>query len=277
MPYDTIGWGESAAKNGLTATTAKIPTGIGYTVTGDTIILKDLANPWLLGMGTTGTTKPNGGRIVPSNQPSSYYCNGAIQFWPSGWTDLQGLLYPHLRHPIALFKGDTLTGYSDSANTDEETLLIANICYGSPLPVPNLSRFAGAVHYAELGTVTTATAITDMNGGVTIYNALTNKTNWYNPTAEYYLLGISGHIGVADGAGVLQFYNLPGKWSSFRPGIPINMISGVTFSSEQPFTPFAEPIGPISGEGMKNSASVGGFLSGAAAATFTLHFCKTRG
>lgn len=269
-PYDTIVWGESAAKTGLTGVTSKGPTGIGYVIAGDEITLKSKDRPYLLGMGVTGTSKPGGGRIVPSKSPTSYYCGGAVRFFPEGWTDY----YKHSIAPL-LYKSDVLTGQADSTAVNEDTILAANISYGAPLPKPNLGRFIGAEHYKELMTVTAAGAITYGSGTVTITTALTNVTNWLKLDANYYLLGISGNIGVADGAGILHFTNLPGVWDKYAPGIQVNGLDAVVFSTGQgEFTPFPEPIGPITGEQLDDNVEVSAFLSGAVASTTTLHFCK---
>jgi hypothetical protein len=139
----------------------------------------------------------------------------------------------------------------------------------------DLNQFQGAQHFKELITITSAAAITDISGGATITAITTNTSNWYDPRGTYWLLGLSGYIAVADGAGVFQVYNMPGEWQGYRPAVVVNGLSAVTFSDDQGFTPFCEPLGPFTGEQLNQSVSMGAFLSGAVAQTKVLHFCRT--
>ena len=259
MPYDTLCWGEEGAANGLTGTVAC--TGQNHAASGDTLTLQ-AGTPYLLGLGNTGDTKPNGCSLVPSrsNRGKAIYGPGAIPWAQLGWVDLR----PHVKR---LYPGETLTGNRDSTNTNEGGIVGANISYdGFPAHTAWQNRRYSDT-FEELVTVTSAAAVT-FNSGSTKLDSACTDASWIDSKKNYEIIGISMVSGnAATFGGVMNVTNLPGVWKGRQPGIPVNGLSAVTFSSQQVFTPCAEPI-PFQGSA---PPTVGMTASSAGAAKVTMH------
>ncbi len=268
MPYTTIIWGEEQAANGLTGTAAKSVGGDGFTASADKVVFPS-SNDWIiLGFGMTGDTKPQGSALLPdaSNGNKPFYGPGSQVFYPHGWLNLQKLGFGY-----RIMAGDSVTGQTSSTNVNEGSVLGAHVA-SSLLPYPR--RFPGGTHFAELVTVTSAAAVTANSGAATVFAASTNTSNWYDAGATYYLIGVSGHLCGATFGGICHVTNVGGRWKGYNPGIPINALSAVDFSSNQPFTPFPEPIGPIKGIDLNTNVKLGMCASSAGAVNFVLHMIR---
>jgi hypothetical protein len=268
MPYDSLIWGEEVQNNGLAGVTSKGPTGIGYTITGDTIVLKDLPNPLMTELGCVADTKPQGIRLDMTNSGYKFYGPGNVKFWPLGWADQR-------KAPIKLWRNDTITGYGSNTNVNEGIILGCNVRFGGNTTW-DLSQFAGAGQlYREYITITSSAAVTYNSGAVTIYSGATNPTNWFDPESSYYLLGVGGCVSAATFGGMLSITNLGGAWSGYAPGAPITPLSAVDFGVTSDYL-FPEPIGPITGDAIRNSVNVGMTASSAGAVTFPMLIAKMK-
>lgn len=270
MPYDTILYGEATQNNGLAGVAGLGPSPYAYT--GDTVTLKDEDRPFLHRFGGISDTKPAATALIPTNSNSNkgWYGPASLTLFPLGIADFQDF-------PIELMKGDIITGQINNTNVNEGSVVFADISYGAPIPRWSLASFAGrGKPYLELATVTSTADVTYNSGVVTIYSACTNTLDWWDSNGEYYILGVMGSTGVASAGGVLNVTNVGGNWKGMVPGIPMNTLSDVHFSTAQPFTAALEPIGPISGSAMKNSASVGLTSTTAGAQTFVLVIARTK-
>lgn len=269
VPFDILTWAEATQNSGLAGCAAKGPT--GYTFTGDTITLKDEPKPYIHRFGGCSDTKPSGMALIPtnSNGGKGYYGPAALHPIPNGILDLR-------KRPLELMQNDIITAQINNTNVNEGSLVFAEVTYGQKIPNWDLSMFSSAELYVELATITSGADVTYNSGAVSPYAACTNTTNWFDPKGEYYILGICGSVGIAAAAGILHVSNVGGKYKGYVPGIINNMLSGVTFSVEQPLTLALSPIGPISGDAMKNSVTIGATHTTAGALTFGLIIAKTR-
>jgi hypothetical protein len=273
MPYTTIVWGEEQAANGLTGTAALPVTNTSFAASGDKQVFPDVGQiPYIFAFGMTGDTKPQGCNLLPdtSNANKGYYGPGAQVFYPHGWIDRREAGLP----PIAIQPRDSITGQTSSTNVNEGSVLGANVSFGSVPAYPK--TFPGRQFFQELVTITSGAAVTYNSGAATVYAAATNTTNWYDPEASYYLLGVSGHLSGATFGGICHVTGLessPG-WAGNSPGVPINALSAVDFSSNQPFTPFAQTIGPIKGLALNTTVKLGMTASTAGAVNFVLHMSR---
>jgi len=258
--HDYLVWGEEAAKNGLTASTSKGPS--GYVVTGDTITTKKgLGTPVAIGIGSTSDTKPQACAIIPqySNRNTYIYGPGAIDFSsPRGWWDMRPI------GGIKLQPGETLTGYISSTNVNEGSVMGLALAYDNIPIMPDVSGYRK--RFCEKITITSAAAVTFNSGAVALSSALTSS-NFLDTSANYVLLGIVPNIGAATFGGVMHVSNLSGDWNGFYPGIAVPGLSAVTFDPGS-VAYFMEPL-PLSGEEF-DTVTVGMTATSAGAITMGL-------
>lgn len=271
--WDTLVWAEATANSGLAGVAAVGPP--SHSFTGDVITLRDEPNPYIHRFGGTSDTKPSGCGIVPGEANSGIAWHGpaALHPVPNGILDM-------IDCPLRPARMDTLTSLLNDTNVNEGAIVWADITYGTRITPWSRSRFWGDGKrtgiFPQDCIVTSAADVTYNSGAVSIHSACVQTRNWYDIDAEYYILGVSGNIGVAAASGILTFTNIGGpQWKGRYPGIPINMLSGVDFGTDQPFTPALIPIGPISGAAMK-TAEIGLCSTTAGAMVFTLHIAKTK-
>lgn len=271
MPYTTLVCGEEAAKNGLTATTTKDVSGSGFGQSGDTFIVPADRNVYMNALGATGDTKTNGIKIVCTSTDNGRVIYGlGGQDWPA-WLDFIQSGLP----AIKIDKGDTLTFYTDSTNVNEGTVGGCNMTFNGPAAPFRMP--AGKMHTVAI-TITSLAAVTYNSGAATIFAAADRTTDWFASDKQYYLAGISGISGnAATFGGIMHITGLAGAWKGFMPGIQVLPLSAVTFQTPQPFTPFQEPIGPLTGTQLNTTVKAGMTASSAGAAKVNMHIIEAGG
>jgi hypothetical protein len=243
MPYDTILWGEEAAKNGLTGTAAL--DNQNHLASGDKLtLLSDPSPPYLQGLGSLSDTKPQGCALVPDKMDAQNPIKGpgAILFYPQGWD--VSLRYK----PICLVKGDNLTGQCSSTNVNEGSIVAADISYGKTIVPFDISQGRYKQIYRPTATITSAAAVTFNSGGVALDSAISDWNKFGDVDASYEILGTFGCIGAATFGGICNVSKLGGEWAKRQPGLIVNPLSAVTFSPGG-FVPVLEPI-PFRGDAL---------------------------
>jgi len=261
MPYNLLTWAESTQNSGYAGVAGVGPTGVGFSISGDTITLIDKATPLLYRYGGHSITKPQAVRLNFTNTGMATYGQAAVKFWPGGF-------HPDVHAPVILSPGDVITGYASNTNVAEDTIIAAEISYSRIAPW-SMAQFAGKQIRRELFTLTAGAAVTYNSGKATVHAAATNPTNWWRSGAIYWILGSFGVIG-ADG-GVVHITNLPmDNWGKHVPGLIVNPLDTVLFSTQQPDFYALEPIGPIKGSDLKNTVELGFTATATNATTFGL-------
>lgn len=250
MVYDTITWAEARAGNGYDGIAGKGPAPFAFT--GDTITLrKGFGTPVVVGLGSTGDTKPQGCRIKGNRSYGTNYIigPGAEVFWPGGI--LRDMAIPFQ-------EGEVLTGEQSSTNVNEGSLVAAWCGYGTahrwPESIMDSMQMAGGGEiWIPPFSITSAAAVTPLSGIVPLDTATTDTGDqWLDTRASYFILGVVPSISAATFGGVMHVTSLPAAWNGYAPGIPVNALSAVSFSPSggMPFCPAYEPIGPFLGDAL---------------------------
>jgi hypothetical protein len=250
MVYDTILFAEARAGNGYTGIAGVGPAPLAFT--GDTVTLrKGFGTPVMVGLGSTGDTKPQGCRIKGNRSYGTNYIigPGAEVFWPGGV--LRDIAIPFQ-------EGETITGEQSNTNVNEGSLVAMWCAYGGAHRWPesvmdSMSMAGGGELWIPPFSVTSAAAVTTFSGEVALDAATTDTGDqWLDTRANYYILGVVPSISAATFGGIMQVRTLPAQWNGYVPGIPVNALSAVSFTPNigMPFCPAYEPIGPFSGDAL---------------------------
>lgn len=203
MPFDLIAWFESAAKNGLTATTGVTDT--RYQTSGDTQKVRAIASPALAAMWQASVTAVKSEQAEIRSDLMAINPNCAAGQVRDG--------NPPAQLGVPLFPQDTLTGYHDNANTAEISGFVAAVSYGGTLPIYAPAPIRQPKALIGLSS-TTDTAGTLPAGWVTA------ATTWtgLKPDQKYEILGVGGW-GTLDVA--LRFAATTELGAGFRCGVPM--------------------------------------------------------
>lgn len=188
--------GEAAAKNGFVGTTSKAGYPDVYTYTGDTYTLRSAAvgKPYYIGGFTMGVTKTGGGRFKGNLSYGTNYC-----YVPS-IGDNSNIMMDAMNFPAKPFQNEEIiTCETDSANTNEVTLMANLFSYGAPHKYPTTwAEIVGmvggykAVHTPQFS-ITSAGAITANSGAVT-FDSASQEDLWIKKDAKYALIGVVPHL-----------------------------------------------------------------------------------
>jgi len=266
MPYSTLVHAESTQNDGYAGVAGKGPTGIGFSISGDTIVLIDKEFPYIYRYGAHSITKPQACKLNFTNMGTRMYGGGAVDFHPAGISGSRSL-------PQKLYRGETVTGYASNTNVAEDTIIMYEIAYNH-ITSWDISEFAGKQIFPALMTLTAGAAVTYNSGPVTVYDAATDPTDWFDANAYYDILGAFGVIG-ADG-GVVHITNLPDDWARHAPGFPINPLDTVLFGTRMPYFYLLEPIRGIPGNQLKNNVTLGITATATNATTFGLLMARDK-
>lgn len=245
MPWDTVLYGEAQAADGLTGVAALA--GQNHKASGDTIELLKKDIIWLQGLGGLSDTKPQACALVPTNLRSQMpiYGPASIDFWKDGWARW-------LRDaPIAMFKGDIITGQISTTNVNEGQIVAMDLVYDNVIPPWLLKDIQSRYKeiFPELFTITSGAAVTFNSGGVSLDSAASNFPKWSDPTGEFEILGTMPHLGAETFGGICNVTKLGGDWIGRQPGLVVPPLSAVKFSPGAQFRPALNPI-PFDGDAL---------------------------
>ena len=258
--------GESAAKNGFVGTTTDAGYPDTYTYTGDTYTLRSKAvgePPMFIGGFTMGVTKSGGGRFKGN------LTNGGNYVYVPSIGDNSNIMQDAFNFPAKAFQNDEIiTCETDSANTNEVTLMANLWSYGAPHRYPtSLQEIAQMVGgYKEVHTpqfsITSAAAITANSGAVTFESA-SQEDLWIKRDGRYALIGVIPHL--VDNNGLLTISGNVALGEYNANLIPIGMgAPTVDFRGTAPALPY-EPIY----FNMASQPKMGLYSTAAAATTFS--------
>lgn len=261
MPFDTVLWGEVAAKTGLTGTV--FCAGQNHVADGDKCVLKtEPFPPFLHGLGSLSDTKPAGCALVPDEQNAQLPIQGpgALDFGGNGW------LHALAKAPIELMKGDKLTGQCSSTAVNEGSIIGAHIVYGKILPLFDLVAISKKYEklFTDIVTITSGADVTFNSGVGSLDSLVGNYEKWSDPDGKFEILGTITSISAATLGGIANILNLGGDWKGHQPGIIVNPLSAVTFNGGRAFNEALEPI-PFNGDSLP---TVGMTATTAGAITF---------
>lgn len=220
MPFDLVAWFESAAKNGLTATTGVTDT--RYATSGDTQKLRALGlQPYLSAMWQASVTAAKSEQLEIRSDLLKVSPNCA------GGQVRDGV--DPLICSIPLAPQDTLTGYHDNANTAEISGGVIAVSYGqggniySPVPVKPARHVLGL------------SSTTDTVGALPV-GWVTASTTWtgLEQDKKYEIVGFGGW-GTLDVAA--RFSSTTQLGAGFKAGVPIG-----TTAVEARMTYLTEPF-----------------------------------
>lgn len=270
-PWDMMMWAEATQNNGVAGVAAEGPTGVGYTISGDKITIKDFPDPWIYSFGGISDSKPAETRLIPdnSNVNKPFAGPASLTMWPLGVSNFR-------EYPIPLMMNDLITGQLNNTNVSEGSVIGCEINYGKKIMPWSLKDLPAGKLFQEPAIITSSGDVTYNSGVVTVYAACENTVNWWDTNGEYYILGVAGGTGVAEAGGILSCTNLGGQFQGYVPGWYMNTLSDIVFSTQQPFTPGLTPVGPIGGKAIKNSVSLGLCSTTAGAHKFVLWILRTK-
>lgn len=218
MPYDSYLWGESKQSSGLVVLAGKGPTPL--VSSGNTNILrKGFGTPILVGLGQSSLTKP-GGCAIAGNRSygTNKFCGPGHIGFGHGIGFMTNVAVPYQ-------EGETLTGYTDTTNVAEYTILQADFTYGSAHKYPGsawdaMAAAGGGELWSVPTSVTAAAIVTPAVIGT--LDGMTTDTGdmWLDTRAKYHILGYIGCVGIASSSGTITFTGLGAKWNGYVPGIP---------------------------------------------------------
>jgi len=244
MPFTSPLWPEARAGDGLVGIAAA---GDGYhTVSGDDLTLKDHDEPFMIGFGGTGDTKPQGVAIdqAKGEGTSRIYGPAGMNFF------LDGFDKGWRKQPKPLVKGDTLTGLQSSTNVNEGSLVVMDLIYGrGNAPARKVEDIKYKDYHTDLVTITSANAVTLNDAAASLPTLLTNGYKWIDLAKKYDILATIPCISAATFGGVASIRNIsaPG-WSGLAPGLIVNSLSAVTFNpgGSRNWVPEPIPFDPVS-------------------------------
>lgn len=265
-------FGEEVQADGYTGIASKPGYPDVYQYTGDTITLRKMGNPLLIGGFQTSETKPGGGRVKGTISRAQAYA------YVPGRRQSGNFMDGFNRIPLPFQRGEVLTGETDDTNISEESIMALLVEYGTPHRYPMsinealamLPKLPAKVHDVPCS-VTSAAAITSGSGAVTLESA-SQDDFWIDADKTYYILSAAPDL--IQNSGLLQFSkNLPKPCGLDLQChlIPLHTAKDeVLFDSGKETFPYV-PIGPFS---MESQPSVGLFSIEAAATTFILRIAE---
>lgn len=222
MPYDTLQYGETTQNSGLAGVAAKGPPPIVYS--GDyNVLRKGFGAPVLVGLGGVSASKATGCAVV-----------GNRSYGVNKFTGPASLAFPMMHDLVVPFQeGEQLTGQLSNTNTNEASIVNADIAYGGAHAYPQTVGGAmAAAGGGELWSVpiscTAAAAVTLAYIGT--LDGLTTDTGdqWLDTRAGYKIIGSVGCVGIVSDCGSITFTGLGGDWKGYTPAVRDHMIDPVT-------------------------------------------------